>query len=148
MNISRFFIDRPIFAGVLSLLIFLGGALALRLVFANADGALVPGLFARVRVPISAPQRTLLISDRAIGTDQNQKFVLSIGPDNTVQYRSVKLGGSVDGKRIVRDGLKPGDQVVVNGLQRVRPGMRVAPEQLAATETRTTNETPTKVAQR
>ena len=124
------------------------GSLALRLVFPNADGALVPGLFARVRVPISAPQRTLLISDRAIGTDQNQKFVLSVGPDNTVQYRSVKLGGSIDGKRIVRDGLKSGEQIVVNGLQRVRPGMRVAPEQIAASKTRSTDEAPTKVAQR
>ena len=99
--------------------------------FPNEDGALIPGLFARVRIPISAPQRALLISDRAIGTDQSQKFVLALGDNNTVLYRTVKLGGAYDGKRIVRDGLKPGDQVVVNGLQRVRPGMTVAPEKLA-----------------
>ena len=94
----------------------------------------LPGLFARVRIPVSAPQRALLISDRAIGTDQSQKFVFAVGENNTVLYRSVKLGGSVEGKRVVRDGLQVGDQIVVNGLQRVRPGMTVAPEQLAADE--------------
>lgn len=104
------------------------GSLALRLVFANDDGALMPGLFARVRVPISAPQPALLISDRAVGTDQSQKFVFAIGANNTVVYRSVKLGSSIDGKRVVRDGLKPGDQIVVNGLQRVRPGAVVQPQ--------------------
>lgn len=125
------------------------GSLALRLVFPNDDNALVPGLFARVRVPISAPQRALLISDRAVGTDQSQKFVLALGANNTVVYRTVKLGSTVDGKRIVRDGLKPGDQIVVNGLQRVRPGMQVSPERVAATETKdVTTRTETKVAQR
>lgn len=113
------------------------GSLALRLIFPNPDGALIPGLFARVRVPISAPQKALLISDRAVGTDQSQKFVFALGDNNTVLYRTVKLGGSIDGKRIVRDGLHVGDQIVVNGLQRVRPGMQVAPEQVAATETNT-----------
>jgi RND family efflux transporter MFP subunit len=120
------------------------GTLALRLVFPNHDGALIPGLFARVRIPISAPQRALLISDRAVGTDQNQKFVFALGENNTVVYRTVKLGGAVEGKRIVRDGLKAGDQIVVNGLQRVRPGMTVAPE-VAAAEVPTL---PAKVAQR
>lgn len=110
------------------------GSLVLRFVFDNADGTLIPGLFARVRVPVSAPHRTLLISDRAVGTDQSQKFVFALGQNNTVVYRTVKLGGAVDGKRVVRDGLAPGDQVVVNGLQRVRPGMTVSPERMAATE--------------
>ena len=104
------------------------GSLALRLVFPNDDGALVPGLFARVRLPISAPQPALLISERAIGTDQSQKFVLAVGHDNTVAYRTVKLGSVVDGKRVVREGLQPGDTIIVNGLQRVRPGMVVSPE--------------------
>ena len=121
------------------------GSLVLRLVFPNLDGALIPGLFARVRVPISAPQRALLISDRAVGTDQNQKFVFALGENNTVVYRTVKLGGATEGKRIVRDGLKAGDQIVVNGLQRVRPGMTVAPEQLATTDS---SAPATKVAQR
>lgn len=112
------------------------GSLALRLVFPNEDGALVPGLFARVRLPLSAPLPALLISERAIGTDQNQKFVLAVGRDNTVAYRTVKLGTTVDGKRVVREGLQAGDRIIVNGLQRVRPGMTVTPEPvaLAATE--------------
>lgn len=116
------------------------GSLMLRLVFPNEDGALLPGLFARVRIPISAPRPALLISERAIGTDQSQKFVLALEQNNTVAYRTVKLGGAIDGKRIVRDGLRPGDQIVVNGLQRVRPGMTVAPERLAATETAATTQ--------
>lgn len=126
------------------------GSLILRLVFPNRDGALLPGLFTRVRIPVSAPQRAVLISDRAIGTDQSQKFVLALAENNTVQYRTVKLGGAIDGKRIVRDGLKPGEQIVVNGLQRVRPGMQVSPEQLAAGETPATQgvATANKVAQR
>jgi RND family efflux transporter MFP subunit len=121
------------------------GTLVLRLVFPNRDGALIPGLFARVRVPISAPQPALLISDRAVGTDQNQKFVLALGENNTVVYRTVKLGGAIEGKRIVHDGLKAGDQIVVNGLQRVRPGMTVAPEQVADS---IPSAAPTKVARR
>jgi membrane fusion protein, multidrug efflux system len=123
------------------------GSLVLRLVFPNDDGALVPGLFARVRVPISAPQPALLISERAVGTDQNQKFVFALGDNNTVLYRSVKLGATIDGKRVVRDGLKSGEEIVVNGLQRVRPGMQVAPERaVAAAESNPANNP--KVAQR
>ncbi len=122
------------------------GSLILRFVFDNADGALIPGLFARVRVPVTAPQRTLLISDRAVGTDQSQKFVLALGKDNTVVYRTVKLGGAVEGKRVVRDGLNVGDQIVVNGLQRVRPGMTVEPQRLASDEPLPA--TPLKVATR
>ncbi len=105
------------------------GSLAVRMMFPNTDDALIPGLFARVRVPVGAPQSTLLISERAIGTDQSQKFVLAVGRDNTVTYRTVKLGATVAGKRVVREGLHPGDSIIVNGLQRVRPGMIVSPEQ-------------------
>jgi membrane fusion protein, multidrug efflux system len=108
------------------------GTLMLRMVFPNADEALVPGLFARVRVPIGAPQPTLLVSERAIETDQSQKFVLVVGPDRIASYRTVTLGGAVDGKRVVLDGLHPGDRVIVNGLQRVRPGMAVDPEAAVA----------------
>jgi RND family efflux transporter MFP subunit len=113
------------------------GSLVLRMVFANPDQSLVPGLFARVRVPISAPKRAVLVSERAIGTDQSQKFVLTVAPDNTVAYRTVKLGGEIDGKRIVRDGLHAGDTIVVNGLQRIRPGMTVQPELAVAADTST-----------
>jgi len=107
------------------------GSLVLRFVFANPDNALIPGLFARVRLPISRPAPTLLISERAIGTDQSQKFVLAVDAANTVVYRPVTLGGQVNNMRIVRAGLKAGERVIVEGLQRVRPGATVAP----ATET-------------
>ncbi|PTX90778.1 efflux RND transporter periplasmic adaptor subunit [Opitutus sp. ER46] len=111
------------------------GSLVLRLVFSNQDNALLPGLFARVRIPVSAPERALLISERAVGTDQGQKYVLALQADNTVAYRTVQLGAAIEGKRIVRDGLRPGDRIVVNGLQRVRPGMTVSPELVAAAPT-------------
>jgi RND family efflux transporter MFP subunit len=124
------------------------GSLALRLVFPNRDGALIPGLFARVRIPISAPHPTLLISERAVGTDQSQKFVLAVGADNTVLYRTVKLGAVVDGKRVVRDGVQPGDRIVVNGLQRVRPGMTVTPETVADAPPAAAPEASSKVARR
>lgn len=104
------------------------GSLVLRAVFPNADGALIPGLFARLRVPVGAARPTLLISERAVGTDQSQKFVFTVGQDATVSQRSIKLGGSVDGLRVVREGLQQGERIVVNGLQRVRPGMTVAPQ--------------------
>jgi RND family efflux transporter MFP subunit len=101
------------------------GTLVYRMVFPNVDDKLVPGLFARVRLPISAPQTTLLVSERAIGTDQSQKFVFTVGSDNLVAYKSVKLGPVVDGKRIIREGLNADEKVIVNGLQRVRPGVTV-----------------------
>lgn len=104
------------------------GSILLRAVFPNPDGKIVPGLFARIRVPLSESKPTLLVEERAVGTDQGQKFVLALSPTNTVEYRPVKLGPTVDGKRIVRTGLKPGDQIVVNGVQRVRPGMPVTVE--------------------
>lgn len=111
------------------------GSLVLRMVFPNADGALIPGLFARVRVPISQPESTLLISEESIGTDQSQKFVLAVGKDNTVSYRTVKLGGTYEDKRIVREGVAAGDEIITRGLQHVRPGMTVAPEVAVATDT-------------
>ncbi len=101
------------------------GSIALRTVFPNPDGSLLPGLYSRVSVPGSAAQPLLLIDETAIGTDQNQRFVLTVSPTNTVEYRPVQLGGAVDGKRIVRSGLKAGENIIVNGLMQVRPGMPV-----------------------
>jgi RND family efflux transporter MFP subunit len=101
------------------------GSILLRAVFPNSDGRVVPGLFARIRVPSSEKYAALLVEERAIGTDQAKKFVLALTETNTVAYRSVQLGPVVEGKRIVRAGLEAGDQIVVNGLQRVRPGMPV-----------------------
>ncbi len=103
------------------------GTLVYRMVFPDPEGTLVPGLFARVRLPVSAPQPALMVSERAIGTNQSQKFVLTVAPDNTVAYRSVKLGPVLNGKRVIREGISNGDRVIVNGLQRVTAGMIVDP---------------------
>jgi len=108
------------------------GSILLRAVFPNEDGRIVPGLFARIRVPLSERYTAITIDERAIGTDQGQKFVLALSSTNTAEYRQVKLGPAVDGKRIVRSGLNAGDQIVVNGLQRVRPGMPVTPQSAVA----------------
>ena len=101
------------------------GSIALRTVFPNPDGSLLPGLYSRVSVPGSVAQPLLLIDETSIGTDQNQRFVLTVSPTNTVEYRPVQLGGAIDGKRIVRSGLKAGENIIVNGLMQVRPGMPV-----------------------
>jgi RND family efflux transporter MFP subunit len=104
------------------------GSILLRSIFTNADGSIVPGLFARIRIPMSDKHPALLIEERAVGTDQANKFVLTLTSSNTVAYRPVELGPLVDGKRIVRSGLAAGEKVVVNGLARVRPGSPVAPQ--------------------
>ena len=96
--------------------------------FPNPDGRLTPGLFARVRIPISPRHPALLISESAIGTDQGQKYVLIVDKEEIAQYRKVHLGAVVDDKRIVTDGLSFEDEVIIDGLARVRPGMKVAPE--------------------
>jgi membrane fusion protein, multidrug efflux system len=101
------------------------GTIRGRATFRNKEGALTPGLFIRLRLPGTESYEGLLIQDRAVGTDLDKRFVLVVGSDRKVQYRAVTLGPIVDGLRVVRTGLKPGDQVVVNGLQRVRPGMQV-----------------------
>ena len=106
------------------------GTVRVRAVFDNQDGSLMPGQFARLRMGQAQSAPALLVSERAIGTDQDKKFVLVLGADNTVAYREVQLGGSVNGMRIVSKGLKAGEKLVVNGLQRVRPGATVAPQEV------------------
>jgi RND family efflux transporter MFP subunit len=101
------------------------GSILLRAVFPNNDGSLVPGLFARIRIPLSDRHPALLVNDRAIGTDQSEKFVLTLTSTNTVTYQPVELGPLVDGQRVVRTGLQAGQEIVVDGLERVRPGMPV-----------------------
>jgi multidrug efflux system membrane fusion protein len=108
------------------------GSVRMRAVLPNTDGALVPGLFARVQLEGSTgAKQTLLINDRAINTDQDRKFVFVVGKDNKAEYRPVTLGQQVDGLRIVRTGLKPGEKIVVNGLQRVKPGAPITPNIVA-----------------
>jgi multidrug efflux system membrane fusion protein len=104
------------------------GSILLRAVFANDDGRIMPGLFARIRIPTSELHPAVLVTERAIGTDQAQKYVLTLTTTNTVLYRSVILGPLVDGKRIIRSGLQVGEKIVVNGLQRVTPGSAVTPQ--------------------
>ena len=104
------------------------GTLRVRAIFENKDGALVPGLFARVMLGSAANATVTLVTDKAIGTDQNKKFVMVVGEDNKAVYREVKLGGLVDNLRVITDGLKVGEKIVVDGLQRVQPGAPVTPE--------------------
>jgi RND family efflux transporter MFP subunit len=105
------------------------GSIVVRAVFSNPGGQIVPGLFTHIRLPASAKTPTLLIDETAIGTDQAQKFVLTVTSTNTAAYRPVKLGPLVNGKRVVREGLQSGEKVIVNGLARVRPGMTVVPQE-------------------
>jgi RND family efflux transporter MFP subunit len=98
------------------------GTIRARAVLDNRDGSFTPGMFARVRLLGSGEYDATLIEDRAVGTDQSQKFVFVVNGENKVEYRPVKLGRLADGLRIVRDGLRPGENVIVNGVQRVRPG--------------------------
>ena len=107
------------------------GTIRVRAQFDNRDGRLTPGLYARLEVGGAGEHPALLIDDRAVGTDQSKKFVLVVGPDRKLQWREVVLGPMVDGLRVVRSGLKGGESIVVNGVQRVRPGMTVAPNEVA-----------------
>ena len=103
------------------------GTQRVRGVFANKDEALSPGYFARVRVPIGVPHQTLLVTDRALDTDQGQKVVYVVDKENQVASRPVRLGALHDGLREITAGLKPGERVIVNGLQQVQPGVAVEP---------------------
>lgn len=106
------------------------GTIRARGLLSNENGELVPGMFARILMGSAKEAPQLLITDRAIGTDQNKKFVQVVGEGNKVERREITIGSTTeDGLRIVRSGLKPGDKIVVNGLQRIMmPGQEVAPE--------------------
>ena len=107
------------------------GTIRARASFDNKDGYLTPGLFARVKLLGHNSHKAVLVDDRAIGTDQSQKFVYVVDRENKVSYRGVKIGRLTDGLRIVQEGLQPGENVIVNGMQRVHPGTVVAPERVA-----------------
>lgn len=110
------------------------GTIHARGLFKNTDRRFTPGMFARVKLVGSAQYDALLINDSAVGTDQSVKFVLKVGADNKVEYAPVKLGPLVDGLRVVREGLKADDVILVKGLQQVRPGMPVSPQLIAMGE--------------
>ena len=109
------------------------GTIRLRAVLANPAQRFAPGLFAHVRVVGGNRRPATLIQDQSVGTDQDRKFVLVLKADSTVEYRPVTLGRMVGGLRAVESGLEPGEQVVINGLMRVRPGMKVAAKPAAMT---------------
>ena len=106
------------------------GTIRARAVLPNADGSLVPGLFAKVKLGAASMVPSALITERAVGTDQNKKFVYVVGADNKVAYREVTLGAMVDGLRVATSGLKAEERIVVNGLQRVHPGSPVVPQEV------------------
>jgi len=104
------------------------GTVRVRAVFDNKDGSLIPGQFVKLRMGRAKAEPAVLVSERAVGTDQNKRFVLVVGPDDKAAYREVTLGGTANGQRIVTSGLEAGERIVINGLQRVRPGMLIAPQ--------------------
>ena len=106
------------------------GTIRARAVLQNKDGHFTPGMFARVQLLGSGAYSAVLIDDRAVNTDQSQKYVLVLGANDQIEYRKVKLGRVIDGLRVVREGLKAGDVIVVNGAQRVHPGVTVAPQRV------------------
>ena len=111
------------------------GAIRLRASFDNRDGRFVPGLAARLTMTTSAPYQATLVPERAIGTDQNRKTVVVVGQDGQPQFRVVQLGPLQDGMRVVLgDAVKPGENVVVEGLQRIMPGVPVQPQVLKVDE--------------
>ncbi|MGH8215433.1 MAG: efflux RND transporter periplasmic adaptor subunit [Rhodanobacteraceae bacterium] len=107
------------------------GTMRLRAVFDNVDGLLTPGLYAHVRLQVGRAKPRILIDDRAVGTDLGNQFAYVINKDHEVQYRKIVTGDLFHGLRVVDKGLKPDDVVVVNGLQRVRPGVQVSPRLVA-----------------
>jgi multidrug efflux system membrane fusion protein len=123
------------------------GTVRVRAVFDNADGRLMPGQFARLLMGQPKAEPALLISERAVGTDQNKKFVMVVNKDSKAEYREVALGVSIDGMRVVTSGLHAGERIVVKGLQRVRPGAVVTPQEVAM-DSVSANQATTEVAQR
>jgi RND family efflux transporter MFP subunit len=107
------------------------GTMTGRAIVPNPDFTLIPGLFARLRLPGSNQYEALLLPDEAIGTDQTQRFAFVVNDQNTVEYRKVELGPMIDGLRVIRSGLKPEEWVIVTGVQRVRSGSQVDPQQQA-----------------
>ena len=103
------------------------GTIQVRGLFPNSDHRLWPGLFARVRVPVGTTKDALLVPDLAVGTDQRGEYLLVVNDKNEVEYRSVKLGPLERDMRVIENGVSPSDRIIVEGLQRARPGLTVSP---------------------
>ncbi len=110
------------------------GTIRARAALANPDGRYTPGLFARVRLIGGEDHDSVLIEDRAVGTDLSKKFVLTLTKDNRIEYRLVELGPEINGLRVVTQGLAAHELIVVNGLQHVRPGQSVAATRIAMSD--------------
>lgn len=108
------------------------GTIRGRAEFKNPDGKLTPGMFGRIQIAIAPPAVALLVPDSAVGTEQVRKFVYVLSKDDVANPKYVTLGSVVDGMRVITDGLDASDTVVINGLMRVRPGMKVTPDQATA----------------
>jgi multidrug efflux system membrane fusion protein len=105
------------------------GTLEVRGLFPNADAVLIPGAFVRIRVGGSPLHSALLVSDRAVGTDQGQKYLLVVDKDNVVVVKPVELGPEAEGLRVVRSGITADDQIIINGIVNARPGSKVSPQE-------------------
>src|ERR1051326_4092810 len=105
------------------------GTVRVRAVFDNKDGSLIAGQYVKLRMGRAKAEPAILVSERAIGTDQDKRFVFVVGADDKAVWRQITLGGTANGQRIVTAGLEPGERIVVNGLQRVRPGALLAPQE-------------------
>ncbi len=116
------------------------GTLQVRGVFKNPNRVLSPGMFVRVRLPIGEPYQALLVAEESLGTDQGQKFVYVVDAENKAQYRRIQVGKLQNGRRVVLKGLSADEQVVVSGLQRVRPGAVVQPKMAAAASEQSSGE--------
>jgi len=112
------------------------GTIRSRALLDNHERQFTPGLFARIKLLGSAQHDAVLVNDSAIGTDQTVRYVLVVDKGNKVEYRPVQLGPVIDGLRVVQSGLSPGETIVVNGLQRVRPGAQVQPQRVSMGERR------------
>ena len=110
------------------------GSIMVRTIFDNKDGAMRPGAFVRMRLPAGPPYKALMVDEKAIGTAQGRKFVLTVDEKMMSVYKPVETGPLIDGKRVIRTGVTDKDSVIVNGLAKVRPGMPVAPEPEKAAE--------------
>ncbi|GAB2198718.1 efflux RND transporter periplasmic adaptor subunit [Sessilibacter sp. MAH4] len=119
------FIDNQLNAGT--------GTIRIRALVDNPNGVILPGMVARVKMQVTEEYEAALIEDSAISTDQDKKYVLVVNNKGVIEYRPVKLGGLHDGKRIIRDGLTPGDAVVIGAGLRIRPGMMVDTKEIAET---------------
>lgn len=125
--------DKAIYQGVLqsfdNQLNNQSGTIRARAVFDNSDGTLIPGMYATVRLGSASEVQGILLTERAIGTDQDRRFVYVVGEDNKTAYREVTLGNNVGDKRVITSGLKAGERVVATGLQKIRPQMPVEPKE-------------------